>query len=213
MHNTGLSFPGKNAKCFTKEAFITAHNFGILRLSKRILESIISHNDENININGYSSLRVDQPNNIKRGVCMHFKESLPLIRRSDLSSMKECLVTEINVNKEKCFFSCLYRFPIRSHEELESFCSNLDSLLSNINDQHPACSINIEDFNVKCSKWCTTDKENTTGLELGMITTTPGYSQIIKKPTHFINESSSDIDLIFSNTSFVKNCGSELLIY
>ena len=96
---------------------------------------------------------------------------------------------------------------------LESFCSNLDSLLSNINDQHPACSINIEDFNVKCSKWCTTDKENTTGLELGMITTTPGYSQIIKKPTHFINESSSDIDLIFSNTSFVKNCGSELLIY
>ena len=37
---------------------------------------------------------------------------------------------------------------------------------------------------------------------------------MIIKPTHFINESSSCIDLIFSsNTSFVKNCGSELSIY
>ena len=37
---------------------------------------------------------------------------------------------------------------------------------------------------------------------------------MINKPTHFINESSSCIDLIFSsNTSFVKNCGSELQIY
>ena len=34
---------------------------------------------------------------------MYFKESLPLIRRSDLSNMKECLVTEINANKENTF--------------------------------------------------------------------------------------------------------------
>ena len=36
---------------------------------------------------------------------MYFKESLPLIRRSDLSNMKEYLVTEINVSNEKCFLS------------------------------------------------------------------------------------------------------------
>ena len=37
---------------------------------------------------------------------------------------------------------------------------------------------------------------------------------MINKPTHFINELSSCIDLIFSsNTSFVKNCGSELSVY
>ena len=107
----------------------------------------------------------------------------------------------------------LYRSPSQSHEELESFCSSLDFLLSNINDQHPTCSIVIEDFNAKCSKWCTSDKDNTAGFELDSITTTAGYSQMINKPTHFINESWSCIDLIFSsNTSFVKNCGSELLI-
>ena len=36
---------------------------------------------------------------------------------------------------------------------------------------------------------------------------------MINKPAHFLNESSSCIDLIFSsNTSFVKNCGIELSI-
>ena len=145
---------------------------------------------------------------------MYFKESLPLIRRSDLSNMKEFLVTEINVNSEKCFFTCLYRSPSQSHEELKSFSLNLDLLLSNINNQHPACSIVIGDFNAKFSKCCTTDKNNTAGLEIDSITTAAGYSQMINKPTHFINESSSCIDLIFSsNTSFVKNCGSELPIY
>ena len=51
----------------------------------------------------------------------------------------------------------------------------------------------------------------TAGLELNSITTAAGYSQMINKRTHIVNESSSCIDLIFSsNTSFVKNCGSEL---
>ena len=52
---------------------------------------------------------------------MYFKESLPVIRRGDFSNMKESLVTEINVNNEKFFFTCLYRSPSQSHEELENF--------------------------------------------------------------------------------------------
>ena len=34
---------------------------------------------------------------------MYFKESLPLIRRNDLTDVKDFLVTEINVNNKKCF--------------------------------------------------------------------------------------------------------------
>ena len=53
------------------EAFITTHNFDIVCLSETFLDSTIPHNDENININGYSLLRVDHTNNIKRGgVCV-----------------------------------------------------------------------------------------------------------------------------------------------
>ena len=70
------------------ETFITAHNLDIVWLSETFLDSTTPHND------GYSLLRVDHPNNIKRGgLC--FKKYLPLIRRRDLNNMKECLVTEI----------------------------------------------------------------------------------------------------------------------
>ena len=47
-----------------------------------------------------------------------------------------------------------------------------------------------------------------------MIATTAGYSQLINKPTHFINGTSSCIDLIFSsNVSFIRNYGIEQSIY
>ena len=88
--------------------FITYNNLNIACLSETFLDSTVSSNDENILINGYSLLRAAHPNNIKRGgFGIYFKEPLSLINRHDLTNMKECLVTEINVYSEKCFF-----FPI-----------------------------------------------------------------------------------------------------
>ena len=143
-------------------------------------------------------LIVDHPTSSKRGgVCLCYKDYLPLIARNDLSIMQESFVTEISVNNEKCFFTCLYTSPSQSHEELNIFCSNLDLLLSNINDNHSTCWILVHDFKAKCSKWC--DRGNKAGCELGNITTSAGYIQLISKLTHFINESFSYIDLIFSS--------------
>ena len=123
------------------EIFITSNNFDLVCLSETFLDSTIPNDDVNTQINAYSLLRADHPNNIKRGgVCIYFKELLPLIRRNDLTNVKDCIETEINVNNEKCFFTCLYRSPSQSHDELERFCANFDLLLSNINDLHPTCS-------------------------------------------------------------------------
>ena len=72
-----------------------------------------------------------------------------------------------------------HRYPSQSHEELESFCSNLDLLLPN--NQLQTFSIFIVDFNAKYSKWCTADKDNTAGPELDSITTITGYNQMINK--------------------------------
>ena len=48
------------------------------------------------------------------------------------------------------------------------------------------------------------------GKELDTITSTAGYGQIIDKPTHFTNNSSSCIDLIFtSNPSILVDSGIE----
>ena len=95
----------------------------------------------------------------------------------------------------------------QSHDELERFCANFDLLLSNINNLYLNCSIVLGDFNTKCSKSCASDKNNTAGIKLNNITT-------IDKSTHFINESSSCIDLIFSsNVNLTKNCGVEQSLY
>ena len=102
------------------KAFITTNNFDIICLSETFLDSTVSKHDENIMINDYSLLREDHPSNSKRGgVCLYFKEYLPLIRRNNLSILQQCLVTEIIVDNEKCFFTCPYRSSNQNHEELE----------------------------------------------------------------------------------------------
>ena len=151
-------------------------------------------------INDYSLLRADHPSNSKRGgVCLHFKEHLPLIGKNDLSMLHKCLMTENIVDNEKKILTCLYRSPNQNHEELDNFSSNLDLLFSSINDNHPTCSILIGDFNAESPKWCNGDKSNWAGIECDNITTSAGYSQLINELTHLVNKTSSSIDLIFSS--------------
>ena len=152
-------------------------------------------------INGYALLRADHLRNNKRGgVCLYFKEHLLLIRRNDVSILQECLETEFIVDNENYFFTCLHRSPNQNHEDLENFNSNFDLLLSNINYNHPTCSVIIGDFNAKSSKWCNSDESNKEDIELDNITTSAGYSQLINEPTHFVNKTSSCIELIFFQT-------------
>ena len=83
-----------------------------------------------------------------------------------------------------------------------------------INDNHPTCSILIDDFNAKNSKWCNSDKSNGVGIEPNNITTSAGYSQLINEPTYFVNKTSSCIDLIFSSDlNITRNCGIEKTIH
>ena len=99
-------------------------------------------------------------------------------------------------------FTCLSRSQSQSYEEQESICSNLDLLFSTISHQYLASSTAIGDFNAKCSKSCSTDKNNTMGLKIDRIITKTGQSQMFNKPTEFINESSSCINLIYFQIKF-----------
>ena len=51
---------------------------------------------------------------------------------------------------------------------METFCSNLNSLFNIINKFQPSCSILLSDFNAKFSEWCSSDKNNTTGINAGV---------------------------------------------
>ena len=79
--------------------------------------------------------------------------NLPLIRRDDINTLEKCLVTEIRSQNEKCFLTCVYRHPSQNRDEFENFCTNFDTILNNINDEMPLCSIVTGDFNAHNSRW------------------------------------------------------------
>ena len=86
-------------------------------MPETFLDSTIPVNDESLYIKGYSMIRADHPSNAKReGVCIYYKEYLPLIRKVDICKLNECIVTEITVNNERCFLTCLYRSPSQNQE-------------------------------------------------------------------------------------------------
>ena len=71
---------------------------------------------------------------------------------------------------------------------------NLDVLLRG----NPFLTVIIDDFNAKSKDWCSIDITNFEDSELDFLTTRFGHSQIIKEPTHILDNSSSCIDLIFT---------------
>ena len=90
--------------------------------------------------------------------------------------------------------------------EFDTFCSNPNLFLSNINDLNPGSSTVIGDFNARTSKWWSSNKETFKSHVIHYIFTAAKYPQLIDQPTHIINNSSSCIDLIFaSNPNVICN--------
>ena len=136
--------------------------------------------DVRISIPVYNLLRANHPSNAKRGgVCIYYKDHLPIIKRNDLCQLHECLVIELRIGKKKCFFTCLYRSPSQTSKEFEDFCTDLNLFLSNINDLNPACSVITEDFNARSPQCWVLDKENNEGREISFLTSSASYSELI----------------------------------
>ena len=57
----------------------------------------------------------------------------------------------------------------------------------------------IGDFNTKLSNWSCNDTTTAEGAQLDYLTSLYGMKQVITEPTHILENSSSCIDLIFSN--------------
>ena len=86
--------------------------------------------------------------------------------------------------------------------------------MDHINNELPICSVITGDLNARCSKWCNKDITNSVGREIDTLTSSAGYKQIINKPTHIVNNSSSCIDLIFcNNLNLLSNNGVDLLLF
>ena len=157
------------------QAYVTQYNCDIISLSETFLNSSIQNDDDRMKIDGYNLIRSDHPSDFKKGgVCIYCKEHLPLIKRDDICTLDNCLVTEIRSPNEKCFLNCLYRSPSQNQDEFENFCTKFDVLLSQINDELPICSVVTGDFNARCSRWCRNDITNFAGKEID-------HQHVIKK--------------------------------
>ena len=80
------------------------------------------HNDTRTLIDGYNLTRLDHPSDSKNGgVCIYYKEHIPLIKRDDICTLDLCLVSEIRSQSKKCFLTCIYRSSSQNNEEFENF--------------------------------------------------------------------------------------------
>ena len=195
--------------------YITERNFDIICLSETFLNSSLNSEDDRLKIEGYNLIRSDHPRDSKKGgVYVYYMEHIPLVRRDDLCTLSNCLVTEIHLENEKCFLTCRYQSPSQTQHEFENFCTNLDTLMDHLNNELPICSVITRDLNARCSKWCNKDITNSGGHEIDTLSSSAGYKQIINKPTHIVNSSSFCIDLIFSkNLNLLSNYGVDLSLF
>ena len=104
------------------QAYITQRNYDIICLSETFLNSSIQSDDDKIKIDGYNLKRSDHSSGSKRGgVCIYYKEYIPLIKRDDLCTLDNCLVTEIRSQNEKCSFHVSTVLQVKIVTNLEIF--------------------------------------------------------------------------------------------
>ena len=64
------------------------------------------------------------------GVGLYIKDSLPSKNRTDLVTLPECILYEIQLNRKKYFYAVIYRSPRQGPEEFDNFTINFELMLS-----------------------------------------------------------------------------------
>ena len=108
------------------EVYDAIHKYDIVAVSESMLDSTIKNDD--IFIEGFSKdiYRSDHPSNTKLGgVCLYYRDELPIRRRTDLELLQEMIVSEISLSRKKIILATLYRSPSQDSEQFESFIDNL----------------------------------------------------------------------------------------
>ena len=71
-------------------------------------------------------------------------------------------------------------------------------MLSDINSSNPHFSIILGDLDAT-TNWWQGDTQTSEGSQIDYLTTSYGFQQLISEPTHILKDSSSCIDLIFTD--------------
>ena len=94
------------------ETYNSIFHYDLMVLSETYLNKAVKNED--IIIDGFSTeiFRSDHPSGDKQGgVCVYFKENLPVKRRKDLEILQETAICEISLGHKKVFFCSTLPFP------------------------------------------------------------------------------------------------------
>ena len=113
---------------------------------------------------------------------------------------------EVSIQNSKGYIGVIYRSPSQNTIEFENFLSNFEKLLNYTTLSNGLFTITLGDFNARSSVWYnnilkiyTKDITTTEGTQLGSLTSVHGFHQLLSWPTHQLSQSSSCIDLIFTD--------------
>ena len=138
------------------EAYNSVYNCDILVLGETYLSGDINHNETFIEGFSKSPFCKDDPSRLRKGgVCMYFKENLPIKRCVDLETLcAEGIVIAITLHcKKKILWAFIVHMACH-HMNFVLFMQCLELLLDYMHDENAHCIIFTVDFNCRSQQWC-----------------------------------------------------------
>ena len=133
-------------------------------MSEACLDSATPKNLLKIEV--FNLARADHLNNVKRiGVCIYYKESLP-VQAINLPYFNDALLLEISLNNKKMIASVIYCFPSQQTDKSDLFLSNFEKLIFDIKNRKPYLFVITGDFNGRSSSWWSNDMDTTKKTKL-----------------------------------------------
>ena len=107
----------------------------------------------------------------------------------------------------KGYTDVVYRSPSKDNIEFENFLPDFDGLLGKTASSNSLFTVTLDNFNARFLSWWKKDKTTTEGTHLEALTSLNSFDQLISEPTHILSNSSSGINLIFTNQPNLEvNC-------
>ena len=198
----------EGCKLSSIEGLDSVYKFDIFGIVESYLDSSISNSKIEIPCFAPDPIRSDCKdigNRAKGGVCLYYKDHIPLKHRPELELLNECIVAEINIKNKKIIYILLYRSPNQNPQVFANFIKNLKTMLDKIGDENPFAIILTGDLNCRSPNfWDDEILESSEGKELSNLTLSNGLKQVINEPTHFPRDGiATCIDHIFTNQEHI----------
>ena len=157
------------------KAYNAIYKYDFICLSETYLDSSIPSDHVLLELEGYKVICAGHPNNVKRGgVCICYKVSLP-VRVINLPYLQEALLLQLIDQNKKIIISSLFRSPSQSSKEFDSFLTNFEHLLSDINARKPSVFVILGVFNARSTSWWSSKIDSLEGSKLFSLSTLNGF--------------------------------------